>query len=85
MMNDVGGNDEDMTAEEFDRRFAAGEPVKLRRGARPVSVAVARVRISESTIHAELASDSANMAAARPRPARVQRKGLLITNVSSSA
>jgi hypothetical protein len=67
-MNDVSVSDEDMTPEEFDRRFAAGEPVTLRREKRPVSVTVRRVRIvaSESTIPAVLASNSANAASATP-------------------
>jgi hypothetical protein len=70
-MSDVNGSDEDMTAEEFDRRFESGEPVRLRRGPRPVSVIVRRVRISASTIRAQLASDSVNTVVAEPRPSKV--------------
>ena len=73
-MNDVSVSDEDMTPEEFDRRFAAGEPVELRRAKRPTSVTVRKVRIvtSESTILAELASDSANVMTATPGAKREQ-------------
>jgi hypothetical protein len=70
-MSDVSGSDEDMSAEEFDRRFAMGEAVKLRRGPRPVSVIFRKARISAATISAQLASDSVNTVVAQPRPSRV--------------
>jgi hypothetical protein len=86
---DVSVNDEDMTPEEFDRRFGAGEPVTLRRERRPVSVIVRRVRIvsSESTIPAELASNSSNAASATPdanwtQPQKTADSRVLITSGS---
>jgi hypothetical protein len=89
MMNDVSVSDEEMTPEEFDRRFAAGEPVTLRQGRRPVSVVVRRVRIitSESTMRAELASNSTNAASAAPegnlaQPQMASDNRVLITSGS---
>jgi hypothetical protein len=60
---DVSTSDEDMTPEEFDQRMAQGEPVRIKRGARPVSTVVEVVKTFTSSFGARLASAPATSSA----------------------
>jgi hypothetical protein len=59
----VSTSDEDMTPEEFDRRMAQGEPVRIKRGARPASTVVEVVKTFTSSFGAQLAASATSSAA----------------------
>jgi hypothetical protein len=58
----VSTSDEDMTPEEFDERMAQGEPVRIKRGARPVSTVVEVVKTFASSFGAQLATPTTSSA-----------------------
>ena len=76
--------DGDMTPEEFDRRLDAGEPVRMRRRKRPVSVIRDDVRIvTTKVVKAQLAI-SANAGITTMAPSQPRVTGNLILSGSST-